>query len=46
VAAIAAELLAQGLPAVTLHVRADNEPACGPTRAGFVDWGPWMLAIR
>jgi uncharacterized protein len=47
VAAIAAELLAQGLPAVTLHVRADNEPALRAyARAGFADWGPWILAIR
>jgi uncharacterized protein len=47
VAAIARELLDQGLPAVTLHVRSDNAPAIRAYgRAGFVDWGPWVLAIR
>lgn len=47
VAAVAADLLAQGLPAVTLHVRADNSPARRAyERAGLVDRGPWMLALR
>lgn len=47
VAAMAAEVLGQGLPGITLHVRADNAPAIAAyTRAGFSDWGPWSLAIR
>lgn len=47
VAAVAAELLAEGLPGVTLHVRADNASArVAYERAGFVDRGAWTLAIR
>lgn len=47
VAAITADLLADGLPGVTLHVRADNVPArAAYERAGFVDRGAWTLAIR
>jgi uncharacterized protein len=47
VAAISRNLLDEGLPAVTLHVRADNGPALRAySRAGFVDWGAWLLAIR
>ncbi len=47
IAAIARELLADGLPGVTLHVRADNAPAIAAYRkAGLDDRGPWTLAIR
>ena len=47
IAAIARGLLAEGLPGVTLHVRADNAPAIAAYRkAGMVDRGPWTLAIR
>lgn len=46
-AAVASALLAQGLPCVTLHVRADNGPAISAyRRAGFADRGPWLLALR
>ena len=47
VAAITKELLADGLPGVTLHVRADNAPAIAAyRRAGLDDRGAWTLAIR
>lgn len=47
VAALVATLVGQGLPGVTLHVRADNTPALRAyRRAGFVDRGPWLLALR
>ena len=47
VAAIARELFRDGLPGVTLHVRADNAPAIAAyRRAGLVDRGAWTLAIR
>ena len=47
IAAMAADVLGQGLPGITLHVRADNAPAMAAyRRAGFADWGPWTLAIR
>ena len=47
VAAIAADMLADGLPVVTLHVRADNPPARSAyARAGFVDRAGWILALR
>ncbi|MPZ72354.1 MAG: GNAT family N-acetyltransferase [Nitriliruptorales bacterium] len=47
VAAIARDLLADGLPGVTLHVRADNVPAIAAyRRAGFTDRGSWTLALR
>lgn len=47
VGAIARDLVARGLPSVTLHVRADNAPALRAyARAGFVDCCPWILALR
>jgi uncharacterized protein len=47
VAAICGDLLAGGVPGVTLHVRADNTPAIRAyTRAGLVDRGAWLLALR
>lgn len=47
VAAIIRELLRDGLPGVTLHVRADNLAAIAAyRRAGMVDAGAWTLAIR
>jgi uncharacterized protein len=47
VAAIVRELLADGLPGVTLHVRADNHAAIAAyRRAGLIDRGAWTLAIR
>lgn len=47
VGAVAGLLLADGLPSVTLHVRADNTPAIRAyKRAGFTDRGPWLLALR
>lgn len=47
VAAIIRELLRDGLPGVTLHVRVDNTAAIAAYRkAGMVDRGAWTLAIR
>ncbi|MDP9406059.1 MAG: GNAT family N-acetyltransferase, partial [Actinomycetota bacterium] len=47
VATLARELLAEGLPGVTLHVRADNAAAIAAyRRAGLTDRGPWTLALR
>lgn len=47
IAALTRALLAEGLPGVTLHVRADNEPArAAYARAGYADQGPWTLALR
>lgn len=47
VATIVRELLADGSPGVTLHVRADNAPAIAAyRRAGLDDRGAWTLAIR
>lgn|GEM_PF-823962 len=47
VAAIAADVLCQGLPVVTLHVRADNAQArAAYVRAGFVDRAGWILVLR
>ena len=47
IAAIARELINDGLPGVTLHVRADNAPAIAAyRRAGLTDGGAWTLAIR
>lgn len=40
-------LTEERLPAVSLHVRADNEPALRAyRRAGLTDRGPWLLALR
>lgn len=47
IAAISRDVLTDGLPGITLHVRADNGPAIAAyRRAGLVDRGPWTLAIR
>lgn len=47
IAAIARDVLADGLPGITLHVRADNAPAIAAyRRAGLLDRGAWTLAIR
>lgn len=47
IARLTQSLFDEGLPAVTLHVRADNRAAIRAyTRAGFVDRGPWTLAFR
>lgn len=47
IAALARHLLDDGLPGVTLHVRADNAPAIAAyRRAGFFDQGSWLLALR
>lgn len=47
VAALARRFLDEGLPGVTLHVRADNTSAQRAyMRAGFTDEGPWVLSLR
>lgn len=47
IADVTRRLLDEGLPGVTLHVRADNQPAIAAyRRAGFTDRGPWVLALR
>lgn len=47
IAEVTRRLLDEGAPGVTLHVRADNEPAIAAyRRAGFEDRGPWVLALR
>lgn len=47
VALLAAELMADGAPGVTLHVRSDNIPAIRAyERSGMTDGGPWLLALR
>ena len=47
IAAMVRELLLDGLPGVTLHVRADNAAAIAAYRkAGLTDRGAWTLAIR
>lgn len=47
VRAVTRRLFDEGLPGVTLHVRADNEPGLRAyRRAGFVDRGAWILALR
>ncbi|HUH08637.1 MAG TPA: GNAT family N-acetyltransferase, partial [Egibacteraceae bacterium] len=47
VAALSQQLLGRGLPGVTLHVRSDNAAAVAAyRRAGFIDHGPWILALR
>lgn len=44
---LAGDLLAEGLPGVTLHVRADNTAAIRAYhRAGFSDEARWVLALR
>lgn len=44
---IVAQLLGDGLPGVTLHVRSDNAAAIAAyRRAGLTDRGAWTLAIR
>jgi ribosomal protein S18 acetylase RimI-like enzyme len=44
---LARSLLREGLPAVTLHVRADNAAAISAyQRAGFRDCASWTLALR
>ncbi len=47
VAAVSRALLDDGVPGVTLHVRSDNAPALRAyARAGMVDRGAWILALR
>lgn len=47
IADVTRRLLDEGMPGVTLHVRADNEPAIAAyRRAGYEDRGPWVLALR
>jgi ribosomal protein S18 acetylase RimI-like enzyme len=47
IGAVTRTLLAAEMPAVTLHVRSDNDPAIRAYhRAGFSDHGPWVLALR
>lgn len=47
VGALARSFLEEGLPGVTLHVRADNVPArAAYERAGFEDVAAWLLALR
>lgn len=47
VAGVARALMADGAPGVTLHVRSDNLAGQRAyRRAGFVDQGAWMLALR
>lgn len=47
VRALVGLLIEEGLPGVTLHVRADNTAALTAyRRAGFVDRGAWLLALR
>ncbi|MBA3373593.1 MAG: GNAT family N-acetyltransferase [Euzebyaceae bacterium] len=47
VGTLARQLLADGLPGVALHVRADNHPAIAAyRRAGLRDSGAWLLALR
>lgn len=47
VGTLARQLLQGGLPGVTLHVRADNQPAIAAyRRAQFRDSGAWLLALR
>lgn len=45
--ALVEELFADGVPSVSLHVRADNVPAIAAySRAGLTDRGSWILALR
>ncbi|CAN5381050.1 hypothetical protein BH23ACT9_BH23ACT9_29950 [soil metagenome] len=47
IATLTAQLQQRGLPVVSLHVRDDNTPAIGAyRRAGFVERGRWVLALR
>ncbi len=47
VSALSNQLLAQGLPVVSLHVRDDNEAAMTAyRRSGFAERGRWLLALR
>lgn len=47
VRALTRQLLDDGHPVVSLHVRADNAPAIAAyRRAGFKDERPWLLALR
>ena len=47
VAAISRQLIADGFPGVTLHVRADNSSGrAAYAKAGFVDYAAWILALR
>lgn len=47
VRAVTLRLLAEGLPGVTLHVRANNPAGIAAyQRAGFADEGAWLLALR
>jgi len=47
VTSLCQQLFADGMPGVTLHVRSDNVAAQRAyRRAGFEDWGPWLLAVR
>ncbi|QBI20585.1 GNAT family N-acetyltransferase [Egibacter rhizosphaerae] len=47
IAAVTRELMAEGMPGVTLHVRADNGPGRRAyARAGYADIAEWLLALR
>lgn len=47
VSAVTRQLLDEGLPGVTLHVRSGNAPAIRAyDRAGYRDRGAWLLALR
>ena len=47
IATLSRQLLADGLPVVTLHVRDDNVSAITAyRRAGFAERGRWILALR
>lgn len=47
ITAMIRDLLVDGLPGVTLHVRADNTPAITAyARAGLEDRGAWTLALH
>ncbi|MPZ87540.1 MAG: GNAT family N-acetyltransferase, partial [Nitriliruptorales bacterium] len=47
VGALVRMLVREGLPGISLHVRADNERAMAAyRRAGLCDRGPWILALR
>lgn len=47
IAMLSRQLLDQGLPVISLHVRDDNTPAIAAYRhAGFAERGSWVLALR